>query len=129
MVRRRKRRDQASPARDDVDLEAPEHAWWAAGSTDPFARDEEPAPEPPPAAPDPEPVPDADVDDRDPYEVLRLAHTATWDEIVASHRKLVRWWHPDGLADGADEAEREFCAARMREVNDAYQALRVRRGR
>ena len=125
MARKKRKRPAAPPAHDNVDLEAPEHAWWAASSTDPFAHD--PEPEPPAAEPEAEPPPDPQAGD--PYEVLRLGHTATWDEIVAAHRKLVRWWHPDGLGDGTDDAEREFCAERMRAVNEAYQALRVRRGR
>ena len=121
----RKRKQPASPPeRENVDLDAPEHAWWAAGPTDPYAHEPEPEPV---EAPEAEAGGEGDL--RDPYEVLRVPPSASWDEIVASHRKLVRWWHPDGLGDDSDQAEREFCAARMREVNGAYQALRVRRNR
>jgi DnaJ-domain-containing protein 1 len=127
MALRRRKRHTGPPERENVDLEAPEHAWWAAGSTDPFARPPEPEPEPEPAAPEPEA--ESLPEGRDPYDVLRVAATASWDEIVASHRKLVRRWHPDGLGEGSPEEEVEFCAARMREVNEAYQALRVRRNR
>lgn len=126
MARKRKGKRSPAPAeRENVDLEAPEHAWWAASSTDPFAYE----PDPPPPEPEPEPPPPEEPEARDPYAVLRVAPDASWDEIVTAHRKLVRWWHPDGLGDGSDDAEREFCAARMREVNEAYQSLRVRRNR
>ena len=125
MARRRKGKRSPSPAeRENVDLEAPEHAWWAAGSTDPFAYEPEPEPEP-----DPAPEPAEEPEGLDPYVVLRVAPDAAWDDIVVAHRKLVRWWHPDGLGSGSTDDEREFCAARMREVNEAYQSLRVRRNR
>lgn len=98
-----------------MDLGAPEHAWWARRKTDPFAPSE----------------PDFEFEDEpalDPYKVLRVAQDASWDDIVASYRRLVRWWHPDGLGD-ADAADREACELRIRELNEAYQQLRVMRGR
>ena len=119
----RRRRDRGAPEPDRADLDAPEHAWWAAGSTDPFERSPEPG------EPEPEPVPEPDAETRDPYEVLRVAPSSSWDEIVAAHRKLVRRWHPDGLGEAGTDEGRELCADRMREVNEAYQALRVKRGR
>lgn len=64
----------------------------------------------------------------DPYEVLRVARHASWDEILAAYRRQVRWWHPDGLR-GASPAEREACEERIRVLNGAYYELRVRRGR
>jgi curved DNA-binding protein CbpA len=60
--------------------------------------------------------------------VLRVDPTAHWEDIVLAYRKLARWWHPDGLVDATDD-EREACELRIRELNDAYQKLRVRRGR
>ena len=126
MARRKKKHQEGAAEPEHVDLGGDEHAWWAAGSIDPFAHASEP---PPPPEPEPEPEPEPVPTTRDPYEVLRVASTASWDEIVTSHRKLVRWWHPDGLGDGADEEQKEFCAARMREVNEAYQLLRIRRGK
>ena len=110
MARRR-----GNQIRDNVDLRAPEHAWWAKRPTDPFVR----------------PDPDFEFEDEpgpDPYQVLRVATHATWEDIVASYRRLVRWWHPDGLVDATD-ADREACELRIRELNEAYQQLRVRRGR
>ena len=100
---------------DNVNLRAPEHAWWASKPTDPFAPVE----------------PDFVVTDDlapDPYVVLRVAPSAPWEDIVASYRRLVRWWHPDGLVDATD-TEREACELRIRELNEAYQQLRVMRDR
>lgn len=128
----RRRRGGADPDRENVDLGAPEHAWWAAGSTDPFA---EPEPEPEvEAVPETDSEPEAPAapvapTGRDPYAVLRVAPTADWDDIVAAHRTLVRWWHPDGLGHHSTPGEREFCAARLREISEAYRELRVRRNR
>jgi len=102
----RRRRDPEPSHDDGIDLDAPEHAWWA--------RDPEPEPDPP----------DAD----DPYVVLKVAPTAPWEEIVASYRRLARMWHPDGLRDPAP-GERELCDDMIRRLNVAYSQLRVRRGR
>jgi DnaJ-domain-containing protein 1 len=124
MARRRRGRGAGDP--EHADLDAPEHAWWAAGSTDPFERPPEPGTAP---APEPEPEPATEPEARDPYDVLRVAPSASWDDIVASHRRLVRRWHPDGLGEGSSDEERELCADRMREVNEAYQALLVKRDR
>lgn len=132
MPRRRRAGAEPEPAAEGAPVDAPEHAWWAAGSTDPYAYaraepeanaqgDEQPPAAPEPVAEEPPPI--------DPYEVLRVAPRATWDEVVAAHRRLVRWWHPDGLAPGASAEERDLCVRRMRELTEAYRALRVRRGR
>lgn len=126
MARRRRGRGAVDP--EHADLEAPEHAWWAAGSIDPFERPPEPGAAPA-GEPEAEPEPATEPEARDPYEVLRVAPSASWDDIVASHRRLVRRWHPDGLGEGSSDEERELCADRMREVNEAYQALRVKRDR
>lgn len=124
----RRRRTRGAPEQDGADLDAPEHAWWAAGSTDPFERPPEPVAEPEPG-PEGRPEPDPEPTARDPYDVLRVTPSSSWDDIVAAHRKLVRRWHPDGLGEAGTEEERELCADRMREVNEAYQALRVKRRR
>jgi DnaJ-class molecular chaperone len=91
---------------DPIDLNAPEHAWWA----------RERPPEPQPEDPD------------DPYVILKVEPTATWEEIVSSYRRLARMWHPDGLRDPAP-GERELCDDMIRKLNVAYTELRVRRGR
>jgi DnaJ domain len=114
---RRKRREEQD---DNVALDGPDHAWWAAASIDPFAHPPEPEAEPAvkpeaPAGPDP-------------YVVLRVSSGAEWGDIVAAHRRLARWWHPDGLGDVSAE-ERSYSEARFREVNAAYQDLKVRKSR
>jgi DnaJ domain len=67
--------------------------------------------------------PPPEVDD--PYEVLGIGRSASWERITAAHRRLARQWHPDG----ADESEREQREELLRRLNAAYAELRVRRGR
>jgi hypothetical protein len=141
----------------DVDLGAPEHAWWAQRSTEHLwtPRAEPPPDDRPPrdvlaehfgpdwrtsfgfdasadvdseAATDadaPEPAP---VEEADPYVVLGVAEAASWDEIVAAHRSLARAHHPDLVAQ-RPEQERADADQRIRQINIAYQELRVRRAR
>lgn len=110
MARRRDAKPGQPEAAETVDLGAPEHAWWASEPADDVAAE--------PTAPDRD----------DPYVVLKLAPTATWEEIVVSYRRLARMWHPDGLRDPAP-GERELCDDMIRRLNVAYTELRVRRGR
>ncbi len=127
MARKRNKDDGSETA----DLDAPEHAWWTSTPIDPFHRDDvadpPPAPPPPPPPTDP-PVTSSEVVPDDPYEVLRLGPSASWEEIVASYRKLARWYHPDGLADPSP-VDLASCEAMIRRLNAAYAELRVRRGR
>jgi hypothetical protein len=67
------------------------------------------------------------VDDQDPYKVLQIEPTASWDEIVVAHRHMARMHHPDRLADASAD-ERAASEDRIRVINQAYQELRVRRG-
>ena len=111
MALRRRRRPALDPEREkSADLGAPEHSWWADDIVDTPA----------------EPSEGAQHDD--PYELLKVDPSATWDEIVVSYRRLARWWHPDGLVDAAP-GERELCEDMIRRLNVAYTELRVRRGR
>ena len=134
MVRRRRAEEE-----DFVDLRAPEHEWWAKRPTDPFAPaepEDEPDEEEPAATEEATPAPanpqggepDPYDERADPYAVLRLPPSATWDDIVANYRRLVRWWHPDGLG-AATEWGRAACEAKIRQLNTAYAELRVRRDR
>jgi DnaJ like chaperone protein len=64
----------------------------------------------------------------DPYAVLEVETTATWDEIVEAHRRMARRHHPDRLV-GRPDAEIAAGEDRIRVINAAYADLRVRRGR
>lgn len=68
------------------------------------------------------------LDDQDPYQVLQVEPTATWEEIVAAHRNQARVHHPDRLF-GQSDHEKQVSEDRIRVVNAAYQELRVRRGK
>lgn len=54
---------------------------------------------------------------RDPYAVLGVSREATTKQVAAAHRRLAKSHHPD-LHDSGPEA-----AARMREINEAWQVL------
>ena len=68
------------------------------------------------------------LDDQDPYKVLQVDPSATWDEIVIAHRHQARVHHPDRLF-GQSEEEKAEGDERIRIINAAYQELRVRRGK
>lgn len=70
---------------------------------------------------------DEALDERDPYKVLGVEPTATWDEIVAAHRHQARVNHPD-LLFGQSEEEKGASEERIRVINAAYKELRIRRG-
>ena len=71
---------------------------------------------------------DAVFDETDPYVVLGLAPSATWEEISAAHRRLAKVHHPDRLLDATEE-QREASNQRIRDLNIAYMELRRRKGR
>src|SRR4051812_33071407 len=58
----------------------------------------------------------------DPYAVLGVAPGASEQELARAYRKLAKRHHPD-LAGGASEA------ARMAQINAAYELARVERRR
>lgn len=60
-----------------------------------------------------------DLRDEDPYVVFGLETTASWEQIAARRRELIRRWHPD--AGGSED--------RLRRINAAYAELRIRRER
>jgi DnaJ-domain-containing protein 1 len=68
------------------------------------------------------------LDETDPYVVLGVPVSATWDEIISAHRRLAKLHHPDRLVDATDE-QRESGNERIRELNIAYMELRRRKGK
>lgn len=148
--------DQApEPEADDepVHLDDDEHAWWAQRDVatawappapPPGGEDAEPERDvlaehfgadwrttfgypsdtvPPPPAAEP-PVEDT----ADPYAVLEVDPSSTWEAIVDAHRSMARRHHPDRLV-GRSEAEVAAGEASIRAINAAYAELKVRRGR
>ena len=61
---------------------------------------------------------------RDPYQVLGVPSTATDEEVKKAYRNLARKYHPDNYHDNplADLAQE-----RMKEINEAYEAIQSRR--
>jgi DnaJ-class molecular chaperone len=114
-------------------VDAPEHLWWAGPSETlpPLQTTRSFDAVPLTGVLDP-PSPDgngaAAPASTGPYAVLRVPNDATWDEIVAAYRRQVRWWHPDGLGD-APAVERDACDARLRDLNQAFTELKIRRSR
>ncbi len=137
-----------------VDLDDDEHAWWAQRDVatawtppapPPAEDDHEPERDvlaehfgsdwrtsfgyPADAPPPPPPVEDATaLDTTDPYAVLEVDPSATWDAIVEAHRTMARRHHPDRLV-GRSEAEVAAGESRIRTINAAYAELKVRRGK
>jgi hypothetical protein len=129
---------------ESVRLDGDDHAWWAQEKVTTAWQPR--APQDPPARErdilaehfgadwrtsfgfTPSDAADDESTDPDPYDVLEVAPTATWDEIVAAHRHQVRINHPDQLF-GQSEEEKADGEERIRIINAAYKELRVRRGR
>jgi len=95
-----------------VSLDDEAHAWWAAPDDVGTAASEPPD----------------ETDETDPYVVLGIPPTASWDEITGAHRRLAKEHHPDRLVDPTPE-ERERSDDRIRDLNIAYMELRRRKGR
>ena len=74
-----------------------------------------------------------DLGSDDPYAVLGVPNSASWDEIVAAHRSLARRFHPDRVASLAEGPDDELVKTAgdqiMAKINGAYRELRVRRGK
>ncbi len=54
------------------------------------------------------------ANERDAYDVLQVSRTASWAELRAAYRALVRRYHPDGTTPDM---------RRMVEINAAYECL------
>ena len=143
MLRRRRKGDTTEKNDDDVVHISDEHAWWA-------TRDELDSNKIPTGrtkkAPQEEQKHSAFedyysteslfdwtgahevLDASDPYVVLGLPASATWEEISAAHRRLAKIHHPDRLVKASPE-ERATGEQRIRDLNVAYMELRRRKGR
>ncbi len=154
---RRRSRDSTPPTEqaDDVRLDGDDHAWWAKSDVDKVWTPRSPRATAEPRDAERDilaehfgddwrtsfgftPPTEAElaaeaareqqaIDDKDPYKVLQVDESATWDEIVAAHRHQARAHHPDRLFGQSDEEKAEG-EERIRVINQAYQELRVRRG-
>jgi DnaJ-domain-containing protein 1 len=146
-VLRRRRKDEPDSVTDDnVRIETDEHAWWAAReefdtNAVPHGRSKQKAESEGPKHSSFEDYfsteslfdwsgEDANglFDEKDPYVVLGLPPSATWEVITAMHRKLAKQHHPDRLVSATDE-DREASDERIRDLNIAYTELRRRKGK
>jgi DnaJ-domain-containing protein 1 len=76
----------------------------------------------------PPPPPTGTVDGDDPYRTLEVEPTADDATIEAAYRRLIAQYHPDRVANAADEI-RELAERRARAINTAYENIRrIRRG-
>ncbi len=144
------------PAKDDpsVDLGGDEHAWWAqhdvetayvrptkrrTAAAEPPKRDTfseyfsteslfttETRAEKPSAADDDDDLGPFSADD--PYVILGIPASASWDDITIAHRRLAKLHHPDRLLNATVD-DRHRSEQRMRDINIAYSELRRRRGK
>ena len=60
----------------------------------------------------------------DPYKTLGVSCDATDDEIKKAYRDLARKYHPDNYADSPLA---DLCEEKMKEINEAYDAIRKSR--
>jgi DnaJ-domain-containing protein 1 len=61
------------------------------------------------------------------YAVLGVPTTASWDEVNAAHRSLLKKHHPDRHA--GNEALVKQATAQSQKINEAYQVLKKHLGR
>lgn len=57
----------------------------------------------------------------DPYKILGVGRDATEEEIKNAYRTLARKYHPDNFAN--DETARSMAEEKMKEINEAYDAI------
>src|SRR5436190_13345623 len=134
MLRRRRKSEPQDKDDENVHI-ADEHAWWAArdeldSNKIPTGRSKK-AEEPQPRHSSFEDYysteslfdwtggQDGLFDESDPYVVLGLPPSASWEEISAAHRRLAKVHHPDRLVNASVE-ERTLGDQRIRDLNVAY---------
>ena len=61
----------------------------------------------------------------DPYSVLGVGRDATTEQIKQAYRQLANQYHPDKVLHLGDEF-RELAETRFKEIQEAYQKLRVK---
>jgi preprotein translocase subunit Sec63 len=61
-----------------------------------------------------------------PYAVLGIDETASSDEVDIAYRRKMSDYHPDKVANAADEIK-ALAEVRAREINAAYEAIQKRR--
>lgn len=65
---------------------------------------------------------------KDPYEVLGLSNSASFDEIKKRYRELSRKYHPDFLGAGASSDEVAKATRKTQEINEAYEQIKKMKG-
>ena len=66
-----------------------------------------------------------EIDKKDPYEVLGVRMSASSDEIKHAYKLLAAKYHPDKVVHLGEEF-RELADQRFKEIQEAYQKLRVK---
>ena len=66
---------------------------------------------------------------KDPYEVLGLSKTASFDEVKKRYRKLAREYHPDFLGSDAHESVVSEATKKLQEINEAYEKIKAKEGK
>ncbi len=66
-----------------------------------------------------------DSQHRNPYSVLGVSEGASMEEIKEAYRRLANQYHPDKVQHLGEEF-RELAEVRFKEIQEAYQELRVR---
>jgi len=67
--------------------------------------------------------------EKDPYEVLGVSKSASFDEIKKAYRQLARKYHTDFLGTDADENIVSENTKKMQEINAAYEKLKEKFGK
>jgi len=68
--------------------------------------------------------PKESVETKDPHSILGVERNASQQEIKRAYRQLANKYHPDKVSHLGDEFK-ALAEKRFKEVQDAYQALRV----